>query len=123
MTDAKWGNIRIRQEIIDRVLEFLDSNYAKKQGYSNISHFVDDLIRTKLKRFEYNNMRATPVEEGKKYAVDEYGDSIIRYKIEVKDNQIFCDKCNLTNCIHVRLVWDEFEDELIKNKDIVKKQF
>ena len=58
---GKWGSIRVRQDLIDRVAKALASEEAKRAGFTNISHYTDHVLREAVadlenKRFEHVNM-------------------------------------------------------------------
>ncbi len=123
MKDTKWGNVRIRQELIDRVSKFLESGYARKLGYTNISQLVDDLVRTKLRRFEFSNLGISRVSDSEFDIYDGRKGDVKKGKLKIKKNQFVCSICKSNKCIHLKLLWDEFDYEIMKNKQIILKPF
>ncbi len=47
----KWGNIRIRQDLIDRI-SLLETEAAQKEGFRNISDFTAHVLRNALEELE-----------------------------------------------------------------------
>ncbi|PBO85317.1 MAG: hypothetical protein COA77_04270 [Thaumarchaeota archaeon] len=42
---GEWGNLRLRQQVIDKISEFLQTNRGKEFGYSSASQLAEYVLR------------------------------------------------------------------------------
>ena len=45
---GNWGNLRLRQELINNLMEFLSTEKGKKLGYSSASQLAEYVLRNYL---------------------------------------------------------------------------
>ena len=105
---ARWGNIRVRQDLIDRVVKCMNSAEGKRYGYTNISQYTDHVLRAALaeledKRFEHVNM----YEDHVKILDNHIGHQgrILSVYFSHGSNPV-CDYCESDECVHVQYAWE-----------------
>jgi len=115
---SKWGNIRIRQDLIDRVSKILEIEEIKKKGFTNISHFTDYSLRQAMQELEqtrFNNI--STYDDHVKILDNKIGKLGMIISIHFKkNNNLWCDYCDETDCIHVQYV-----QEIPQVKSILEK--
>ncbi len=120
MKKTQWGNIRIRQDLIDKISKSLETEEAKEDGFSNIAQFTDHVLREAVKELEQKRFSHQNTYDDKVRILDnnigKMGDIVtIFLKEELKKG--FCDYCESENCVHVKYMW-ELEDvvEILKKR-------
>ena len=104
---SRWGNIRIRQDLIDRLSKILELKEVKTDGFTNISQFTDYVLRKAIddmeKQMEHLNMYDDHVK-----IIDRKLGKLGRI-VSVyfkKGNKPWCDYCRESDCIHVQYAWE-----------------
>lgn len=105
---GKWGSIRVRQDLIDRVAKALASEEAKRAGFTNISHYTDHVLREAVadlenKRFEHVNM----YEDHVKILDNRIGRQGRILSVYFRhDAEPVCDYCEESDCVHIQYAWE-----------------
>ena len=108
MAKSTWGNIRVRQDLIDRMTKALHTPELQREGFTNIAQFTDSIIRKSLsavedKRFEHINMYEDHVKILDNH-IGRHGRIIsIYYK---KGMDPICEYCENSVCIHIQYAWE-----------------
>ena len=103
----KWGNIRIRQDLIDRVADILKTEQGQKHGYSNVSQFTDYVLRKSIDEMEKSLNHINMYEDHVKI-MDRQLDKMGRIvSVYFKAEELpWCDYCEENDCIHVQYAWE-----------------
>ncbi len=83
-----WGNLRLRQQSIDNIAEFLKTEKGKKLGYSNASQLAEYVLRNFMENPD-QNQRIEELEESyqklrKQYVEKRSENSAIKEEIAIK---------------------------------------
>ncbi len=105
---TKWGSIRVRQDLIDRVAKALHTEEAQRDGFTNVSQYTDHVLREAVsdlesKRFEHVNMYDDHVKILDN-RVGRQGRILSVYFR--RDTNPMCDYCEESDCVHVQYAWE-----------------
>ena len=105
---AKWGSIRVRQDLIDRVAKALNTEEAKRDGFTNVSQYTDHVLREAVselesKRFEHVNMYEDHVKILDNRAGRQGRILSVYFRREAGP---MCDYCEESDCVHVQYAWE-----------------
>ena len=104
---SKWGNIRMRQDLIDRLSKILEVNEVKTDGFTNISQFVDHILRKTIEDMEKQMEHLNMYDDHVKIMDRKLGKlgRIVSVYFK-KENSPWCDYCEEPDCIHVQYAWE-----------------
>ena len=118
---TKWGNIRIRQELINRLSKILEIKAAKTDGFTNVSQFADHILRKTLedmeKQMEHVNMYVDHVKIMDR-KLGKLGRIVSVYF--KKGGSSWCDYCDANDCIHIQYAWELSDVRKILEKEGLK---
>lgn len=110
MADKDWRTVKLPVKLVEEIEEM-----KEKHGFSSNSDFITQgarelIIKYKKERFEHINFQENVIR-----LVDNEkpkGNPFI--EIEIKNNALFCNNCELFDCVHVIEVWrnDEISKQL-----------
>ena len=96
---SQWGNVRMTQSLIDEIAEYVQTEGAKKQGYTNVTQFVNSTIRKRLDEIQKQGYHIIL----RNKQSDTYLDLVIREN----GKNVFCKECNSEDCMHVEMALED----------------
>lgn len=120
-----WGTVKLPRDMVRRLSEFVETNYAKNSGFTSKSQVVVFAVREFLRNyssylafldylgFEKNIVKLMDHELG----------AIVNVKFDKEEHELFCNKHNSDSCDHVRFLWmlPRFKEDL-KGLEIPSKK-
>jgi hypothetical protein len=120
-----WETVKLPRDMIQRLNEFVESNYAKDNGFTSKSQVIVFAVREFLRsysgflayldyiEFENNVVKIMDHELG----------TIVSVEIDRENTTLFCKKHNSDTCNHVRFLWmlPRFSEELKKFEKPLQK--
>lgn len=102
-TEDKWAEVRIPKDMLNRLEEFLGSNFAKRLGFTNKSMVVATAIRALMNESErvMSYMELIDVDPYRVLIMDHEIDETI----EVTNNDVKCSKHGKAACDHIKFAW------------------
>lgn len=105
---GRWGSVRVRQDLIDRVAKALNTAEAKREGFTNISQYTDHVLREALaemerQRFEHVNMYEDHVKVLDNHIGNQGRIVAIYFKHDIGP---MCDYCEMPDCVHIQYAWE-----------------
>ena len=116
--NTSWGNVRVRQDLIDRMTKALHTAELQREGFTNVAQLTDNIIRKALasleaKRFEHINM----YEDHVKILDNHIGRQGRIISVYYKENMDpICEYCEDSDCVHIQYAW-----EISAVRDILKQ--
>ena len=106
--NTSWGNVRVRQDLIDRMTKALHTAELQREGFTNVAQLTDNIIRKALasleaKRFEHINM----YEDHVKILDNHIGRQGRIISVYYKENMDpICEYCEDSDCVHIQYAWE-----------------
>ena len=105
--NSGWRPVQLPKYLVDEVEKIIKTHDVKKQGITSISQFISRLVNNEFEKLD-------ELKEQRLIYMNTYDDhlKILDNKIGKlglilsvyfkKDNSMWCDYCNETNCVHVQ---------------------
>jgi len=105
---ADWPTVRLPKELMKRVEDFVETNYAKRDGFTNKSQIMVIAVREFLQKYsKYQNyLEYVESEKQDELIVKDYAkNNSFKIKINFEEKNLFCNKDNSKSCEHVKFLF------------------
>lgn len=100
-----WETIKLPKHMVQKINEFIETEYAQQNGYTSKSQVVVSAVREFLKKYAYTKISVIASSSNNVILLDDKSESPIFVKI--KNKKISCSKDGLLKnekpCIHMAL--------------------
>ncbi len=104
---ADWETVKLPKEMVQKIEEFTESQYAKQLGFTSKSQVVVTAIRDFISHYSdyMSYLELVDVTDEVVKIMDHKLDSTIEVKINKKIGGTFCQKHHSVQCEHTEFVW------------------
>jgi len=118
MGKENWTSANIRITLIDEIKKILETDIGRRKGLTNTNQFIDWAVKEKLEELEQTRFSNINTYDDHVKILDnrigKLGQIVSVYF--KKNNNMWCDYCDETNCVHI-----QYANEIPQVKSILEK--
>jgi len=120
---ADWETVKLPRDMVQRLIEFVETKHAKNSGFTNKSQIIVFAVREFLRSYSsyLTYLDYLGFDKDVVKVMDHELGRIVNVKFDRENSNLFCKKHNSDSCDHIRFVWTlpRFKEELKKFQEPV----